>query len=82
MERGVVFEARGFKQLFAPGLIDDVQLKFDLANYFILGRNIFFSVLSGKFDLVSKVLVKFDAVEDQSISWSEWENPDYTYAWD
>ena len=82
MERGVVFEARGFKQLFAPGVIDDVQLKFDLANYFILGRNIFFSVLSGKFDLVSKVLVKFDADEDQSISWSEWENPDYTYAWD
>ena len=82
MERAIVFEARGFKQLFTPGLIDDVHLKYDLANYFILGRNIFFSVLSGKFDLVVKVLAKFEVDEDQSISWSEWENPDYKYAWD
>jgi len=81
MERGVVFEARGFKQIFVPGLIEDIQLKFDLANYLILGRNIFLSILSGKFDLISRVQVKFTTDEVGNISWEEWENPDYELPW-
>ena len=82
MERTIVFEARGFKQIFSPGLIEDIQLKFDLANYLILGRNIFLSILSGKFDLILKHQIKFRNDEVGNISWEEWENPDYEFPWD
>ena len=78
----IAFEARAFKQMFSSEHIQDQDLKTDLANYFLLGRNIFLSILSGKFDLIPKVQVKFSLDEARNINWEEWEYPDYELPWD
>lgn len=81
MEKTVVFEVRTFKQMFHSSHIQDKTLRNDLANYFLLGRNIFLSILSGKFDLVPKVQVHFNKNVSGNIEWKEWQDPNYEFPW-
>ena len=83
IEKSVIFEAKGFRQIFK--YLKEVKqnnLILDLTNFLLVSKNIYLSIFTSVFEILEKEIIVFKLDNSGLVTWETKENLNYKYPWD